>query len=127
MRKVEFPQMRNEVISALEAVSDRTYQQRVWVDGIMPDCNYYDDLDLNIHILLEDINVCVDPVRWVGVVLLGNEVGPLRELGVPFLAMIGDLGDVSDADYLADPRWDEVIRLAQTALTTMKANEARRN
>lgn len=41
-------------------------------------------------------------------------------------AMIDDLGDVPDAEYLADPRLDEVIRLARIALVTMIGKTPRR-
>lgn len=119
MREIQFPSMRNEVVYALASLSDRAYQQRVWIDRIMPTPTFHDDLDLNVHILFDDTDVCLHPERWVGQVLYPAEVEPLHDLGEVLDATIDDLGDAPDTDYLADPRWDKVIRLARVALVTM--------
>jgi hypothetical protein len=116
---VNFPEMRDEVRSALESLSDRDYQQRVWIEHRLPQPSYYDELKLEIHILFDDIDVCVDPDRWVGDVLFPAEVEPLRHLGQALDALLADPDLVTDADYLADPRWAEVIRQAQVALAVM--------
>lgn len=117
--ELKYPNMRNEVVFALTSLSDRAYQQRVWIDRITPRPTYYDDLDHQVHTLFDDIDVCVEPDRWVGVVLYPGEVEPLRKLGASFQEVIWDLGDVTDAEYLAHPQWDEVIGLARIALATM--------
>lgn len=119
MSDLEFPFMRDEVISALESLSDRGYQQRVWIERIMPTPMYHDDLDLTIHALFDDTEVCLNPEEWVGSVLYPSEVQVMQQLGQHFGAVIDDLGNVADADYLADPRWAEVVRLARVALITM--------
>jgi hypothetical protein len=116
---VTFPEMRAEVRSALESLSDRDYQQRVWIEHRLPQPNYYDELKLEIHILFDDIDVCVDPDRWVGDVLLPDEVEPLRQLGQTLSELLDERSLVTDADYLADPRWAEVVRRAQVALDVM--------
>src|SRR5690348_5247643 len=116
---VRFPAMRNEVIAALRALADRDYQERVWVRRELPSPNYHDDLDLEVHVLFDDVDVCVDPDRWVGDVLEAGEVAPFRRLGTALGAMIDDLGNAQDADYLADPRWSGVIEAATAALAIM--------
>lgn len=69
------------------------------------------------------IDVCLQPERWVGVVLYLDEVEILRALGGYFQDMIEDLGDVSEAEYLSDPRWPEVVRLSDVALKTMQPRD----
>lgn len=34
----------------------------------------YDSLEEKVHVLLDDIDICVDPGRWVGIVLHPPEV-----------------------------------------------------
>ena len=120
MSKVKYPNMRREVLFALAGLSDPEYQQRVWVDHILPTPTYYDELNLAVHILLDDTTVLSDPDSAVGPILVeGEEVERLRDLAVVFRAMIDSLGDKPDAAYLADPRWPEVVRRAGLALAAM--------
>jgi hypothetical protein len=118
---VRLPAMRDEVIRALENLSDREHQQRVWIEHELPEPDYYDELNLEVHVLFDDIDVCVDPDRWVGEVLRAAEVEPLRALGSALGALIDDLGDAPDADYLADSRWPRIVELAGQALGVMRA------
>ena len=112
---LRYPEMRAEVIAALTSLSDRDYQQRVWVERRMPGPNYDDSLDTVVHTLFDDIDVCVDPERWVGLVLQPGEVEALQAVGSVFRSVLDDLGDVADADYLADARWPEVVSRAASA------------
>jgi len=80
---------------------------------------YYDSVDENVHTLFDDVDVCVDPAGWVGIVLYPAEVEPLRKLGHVYGGLINDLGDVSDDVYLADPRWPTVVELARAAHAAM--------
>jgi len=121
---LQYPNMREEVIDALQALGDPDYQRRVWLKRDWPDPASYDSLDENVHILFDDIDVCVDPARWVGIVLHPAEVEPLKTLGEVFGALIDDLGDVSDEVYLADPRWSTVVELAQAAYDALRTNGA---
>lgn len=119
MTDVTFPAMRAEVRAALESLSDRDYQQRVWIEHRLPQPDYYDELKHEIHLLFDDIDVCVDPDRWVGDVLLLDEVESLRQLGQTFSELLDEPALVTYADYLADPRWAEVVRRAKVALDVM--------
>jgi hypothetical protein len=116
---LRYPEMRAEVIEALRTLSDVDYQRRVWINHEWPEPNAYDSLDEQVHILFDDIDVCVDPARWVGVVLQPSEVEPLRRLCELFGVLIDDLGDVPDEVYLAEPRWPSVVELARTAYQAM--------
>jgi hypothetical protein len=125
---LQFPNMRVEVVIALQDLGDPAYQQRVWIEHQLPEPDYIDNLDENVHTLFDDIDVCSNPSRWVGVVLYPPEVEPLAALGEMYGGMISDLGDVGDEIYLADPRWSRVIELARAARAVMvRADETHGN
>ncbi|GAB3007141.1 SCO4402 family protein [Saccharothrix stipae] len=119
---IRYPGVRTQVLSAVESLADREYQERVWIRGELPHPGYYDELDLSVHTLFDDAAVLPDPASAVGAVLHAHEVGPLHELGAVFGPLIDDLGDQPDAVYLADPRWDDVVRAAVKAYEVMRAH-----
>ena len=63
---LQYPNMREEVIDALQALGDPDYQRRVWLKRDWPDPACYDSLDENVHILFDDVDVCVDPAAGSG-------------------------------------------------------------
>lgn len=121
--RIRYPEMRNEVVLAVKALSDPDYQQRVWVRKEFPHENFYDDFSQKVHILFDDLTVMPEPHTAVGDVLYGNEVEPMQALSDVLDPLIDQLGDVSDADYLAHPRWAEVVRLASSAYRVLRAND----
>ena len=123
MNDVRFPDMRNEVVTALEALADPDYQRRVWLEHEYPSPSYYDDLSLNTHILFDDTRVLPDPTVRLGVILYAREVEPLRALGQVLDSMIDDLGDSDDSVYLQDARWPAVVEAARVALDVVKGSE----
>lgn len=119
---IKYPGVRTQVLAAVEALADREYQERVWIRHELPHPGYYDELDLSVHTLFDDAAVLPDPASAVGTVLHPDEVGPLDGLGAVFGPLIDDLGDQPDAVYLADPRWDDVVRAAAGAWEVMRAH-----
>lgn len=120
--RFEFPPMRAEVMEALRALSDPEHQFSKW-GRYEPGVEYYDDLDMNVHILYDDVQVLPDPASAVSSVLDESEISAMQALHAALGEMIRDLGDVSDAIYLSDPRWPAAIRAAQGALVAMNAND----
>lgn len=120
--KVEFPSMRAEVIDALRALSDPKHQRAKWgkYESGVP---YYDDLDVNVHILYDDAQVLPDPESAVPGLLYDSEVLALQAVDAVLGQLIQDLGDRPDAEYLADPRWQVVVRAAGEALTVMETSD----
>lgn len=117
---VRYPYMRREAIRAVAALADRQYQERVWVNRLLPHPNYYDALDEEIHWLFDDLELLPDPGPADGDVLLpGDECAHLRNLGAAFDPMIDRLGDAPDDQYLADPEWPSIVDLAQLCLPAM--------
>lgn len=118
---VEFPSMRAEVIGALRALSDPEHQRVTWgkyESGV----SYYDDLDMNVHILYDDAQVLPDPESAVPSLLYESEVSALQAVHAVLGQMIQDLGDSPDAEYLSDARWADVVRAAREALAVMKTS-----
>ncbi|MEV0366272.1 SCO4402 family protein [Nocardia fusca] len=119
---VRYPEMRTQVFSAVSALADREYQQRVWIDQIYPHENYYDDLDLNIHILYDDALVLPDPTATLGQVLANRtEVDTLRLLAERLDPIIDELGDSPDSGYLSHPGWPSVVDAAKSAREVMRS------
>ena len=122
VNELKFPSMREEVIEAVRALSDRAYQEREW--GRSRDANRrYDDLDINVHILYDDTRVLPDPSAQVGIVLFAEDVPPLRALEEVLGPLIDELGDVPDREYLANPRWNSVLAVAARAADEMTKRE----
>ncbi len=120
--EVEFPYMRMYVVDALRSLGDPVHQRTKWgvyVEGV----SYYDDLDLNIHILYDDCMVLPSPGRAVPEILYEAEVPALLALEAVFGPLIDELGDVTDEIYLDHPRWTDVVSAARVAYETMLAND----
>jgi hypothetical protein len=120
--RVTFPEMRIEVIAALRALSDPLHQRTRWghyEEGV----NYYDGLTLNVNTLYDDCQVLPSPETAVPDVLLDPEVPAFRALHKALGTMITELGNRPDGDYLADPRWGDVIDAAVNALGAMRTSD----
>jgi hypothetical protein len=120
MRQVQYPDMRAEVIAALQSLADPRHQSLRW--GVYdPDASYYDDLNLVVHILYDDCQVLPDPEAAVGTVLFPEEVESLQRLAGVLDPMLDALGDRADAEYLASEAWPNVVRAAGDAIEAMRA------
>jgi hypothetical protein len=120
--RVEFPEWREEVVEAVRSLSDPAYQQRIWIDHDYPDPNFFDALEECIHTLFDDADVLPEPSHRLGALLRDDaEVVALRTLGAALEAMVDDLGDAPAEQYLADPRWPQVVRVAAHAHDVLTA------
>lgn len=117
--------MREEVFRAIRALSDRGYQDRVW-NCKNPVDSFYDELNLNVHILFDDTEVFSAPESAVGYYLYADEVSSFREVGPFYDALIDALGDQSQEVYLSDPRWGNIVQRAKSTMWSMLGNEAGR-
>ena len=119
---IEFPWMRSQIIDTVRSLSDPMHQRAKW-GRYDPVEHYYDDLDINIHILYDDFMVLPNPEESIASLLYESEVEPLRALDAVLGPLIDDLGDVPDHVYLSDPRWPAVTNAAAYALEAMESNE----
>ncbi|MFH9073625.1 SCO4402 family protein [Streptomyces alboflavus] len=124
---VKLPEMRAEVVSAVQALASPEHQQRVWIDRTYPHPDYYDDLTLNVHILYDDTTVLASPEAALGNTLASEqEVRAMQELAHALDAALDDAGaDAPDAEYLRSPLWPQVVTAAQAALAALGEPELR--
>jgi hypothetical protein len=61
MREVKFRAMRRQVLYSLASLADSEYQWRVWVHREYPPSVQFEDLNLHISILYDDMGVLPDP------------------------------------------------------------------
>lgn len=112
--------MRRDVLDSLAVLSDVEYQERAWIraEGFLP--GQYDEFDYHVHVLYDDTAVLPDPADSIGTVLVpGDEIERLRNLGRLLDALLAEHGDVGGSVFMADPRWPEVGRMAALALAAM--------
>lgn len=121
--KVGYPNMRLQVLSSLENLADRAYQQRVWVEGILPHPGYGDDFALAYGWLYEDLPIMDDPPDFIGTVLRdeveAEAMPPLKRAIDRLHEELGYNGR-TDAEYMASPLWDDVILTTGAALAAMR-------
>ncbi|MFJ5643694.1 hypothetical protein [Streptomyces sp. NPDC093223] len=123
---VEFPDMRNSVISAVKALADTEYQDRVWIRQAYPEDGYFDDFTLNVNILYDDTLVLDDPAATLGRILSSQqEVAVLTVLASAVDDLLEREGaNRSDAEYLASPLWSAVVASASAAYRILVDDES---
>lgn len=115
--------MRAEVVEALRSLSDPERQRTRWGRHV-PGQDYYDDLDMNVHVLYDDTEVLPNPETAVPEILHESEVSAVRGVGAVLGPLIRELGDRPDEDYLSDQRWPDVVAAARAALAAMQTQDA---
>ncbi|MFB9927596.1 hypothetical protein ACFORO_20305 [Amycolatopsis halotolerans] len=124
MSGIRFPGIRTQIVSAIVSLSDRDYQERVWIRREFPHPDYYDEFDLAVHSLFDDSPILPSPAPGcVGELIYADEEIPLARLGEMLGPLIDELGDVPDAEYLNSPQWPEVVRRATAVREIMERNE----
>ena len=118
---IKLPEMRLEVIAALESISDPLRQER-W-GRVEEAVNYFEDLTLNVNILYDDCMVLPEPQSAVPDILRQEEVSALTKLDRVLDPMIRELGDRPDVAYTSDKRWPSVMEAAATALAVMQQSD----
>ncbi|MDT0486992.1 SCO4402 family protein [Streptomyces doebereineriae] len=123
MTDVEFPEMRENVLSAVRALSDAEYQNRVWIRREYPHEGYFDDFSLNLNILYDDTLVLEDPALALGKVLRSHEeVSVMAELAERIDLVLREEGSGrSDAEYLRSRHWAGVLIAASRAYSVLAA------
>ncbi|MGW1269921.1 SCO4402 family protein [Streptomyces sp. NPDC002491] len=123
LKKVELPEMRKSVISAVHALSDEDYQRRVWIRKEYPEEGYYDDFEINLHILFDDTLVLDDPESSIGMTLRSrDEAVAMKELAAAIDGLLArEGGDREDIDYINSPLWPAVVSSASMALALMNS------
>ncbi|WP_369386269.1 hypothetical protein AB5J72_00550 [Streptomyces sp. CG1] len=115
--QAQLPQMREQIISAVQALSDPDHQRRVWIERQYPHPGYFDDLTLNIHILYDDTAVLDHPSAAIGTTLRdASEAQAMQSLADRLDEILDALEpEADDAAYLAHPLWPGVVEAAAQA------------
>ncbi|WP_373700935.1 hypothetical protein [Neisseria dentiae] len=115
LSKLTLPNMRKELISYVDSLSDIDYQERVWVQKNFPSSNFYDDFDESIHFFYDDTSLSEDPFEYIGSILLNNQEAEAVS------SLISALDDIfskyglhlSDKEYIELTEWIHVINAAK--------------
>lgn len=117
---VWYPAMRAEVVESLTSLADPDLQRRYWIERDFPRPNFYQDLTSVINRLYDDTMVLPEPAKELESVLRSEvEVQALAHLNEVLEPLIARLGESSDATYISDPAWPEIVKRAARALTLM--------
>ena len=116
---------RRTIVSAVEHLSDRNYQQHAWVEGGLP-YPAQDSFPLAYNGLFVDIPVMDDPFAWVGDVLRDPaEARALLPLKRAVDRLHTELGyNRIEVEYLASPLWADVLATAGNALAVLRRPDA---
>ncbi|MFH8753746.1 hypothetical protein ACH4GK_41465 [Streptomyces rimosus] len=118
--EVQFPEMRERVISAVRHLSDTQYQRKVWLNRDYPHAGYYDDFTLTFN-SLQDTAVLDDTVAAIGITLTSAaEAAAMQHLADQLEEILDTVGgQAPDSAFLASPLWNRVVDAAQQALKAM--------
>jgi hypothetical protein len=117
---VQYPAARSQVMFAVAALSDRDYQEQFWIKQEEPHPGCHDSLDMTVHTLFDDWAVLPNPREAIGAILVdGPEVERLQRLGKALKALIDDLTDRPDENYVRDRHWSQIVEYARDALSAM--------
>lgn len=113
--KIDFPEMREELIEYIKGLSDLEYQKEYWGKVHPTNPNFYDDFNQTIHFLYDDSNIAQDPDSWIGLVLISQEESSLiKTLNNQIECLFKSYGTkLSDEDYMNKPGWKNIISTSQ--------------
>ncbi len=120
-RRVQWPERREDVLNALQALADRDYQEQQWRSG-----RGWPDLTAAVHWLIDDTFIDQVGARALIPQLFRDEHEADRvQLVVDaLLRVLDDLGPTAPDDaYLDHPAWTSVLHAANTALQVLSPDE----
>jgi hypothetical protein len=128
MKEIKYPSLRANLLSFLESLSDKEYQQNVWVEGRSRDDIEHDEFDYSVHFFFDDTDLARDAKSDIGYILYDDEeaesISVLTQILDKIFKKYGTT--LSDADYIALPEWVMVIDAANAALKVVRSNERRK-
>lgn len=117
VRRVQWPEQREDVLNALQALGDRDYQEQHWRLG-----HGCPDLTAAVHWLIDDTFIDQAGARALIPQLIRDEQEADRvQLVVDaLLRVLDDLGPTApDHAYLDHPAWISVLHAANAALQVL--------
>ncbi|TQV80811.1 SCO4402 family protein [Denitrobaculum tricleocarpae] len=115
--KLKYPNMRDELIDCLEALSDHEYQRAAWVRGELPPGIDFDDMNETLHFLYDDTRLSENSDHYIGVFLRNREetaaVDKLVDAIEAFFQKYNT--EMTDGEYIEKPEWQSVLASAKAA------------
>lgn len=120
---VELPGKREELQYYLQALSNRDFQERAWVQGIFPPGVVYDSFDYAINFFFDDTHLADNPQGTVGWILEdAREVAAVQTVTRALDHVLKQQGtDRPVTEYLASSEWQAVIEASDLALAIVKS------
>lgn len=119
---VRFPDMRREVIDALEHLANADYQRRVWCHREPTEASHLYSWDMVVHTLYDDALLAEGSRSAVGDVLLDGQEAELVDRVIAAIeAVFAEIGD-ADADpctVIQAEGWPRVIEASRDAASVL--------
>jgi hypothetical protein len=110
-----YPQWRSDLILTLKELADPVYQREAWIERTR-DTHLIVGIDEVFHTLFDQLDLDDPRGDIVGDFLFDNaEIQAVKPVATILLQIYEVLGDLGDEDYLAHPRWPELVAAAAQA------------
>ena len=118
---MKYPNMRNELISYLEGLSDWEYQKKCWILNECPNKVENDELDYAVHFLFDDTKLSSNPESLIGIFLKNKiEAQAVKSVCEELDKIFKKYGyDRSDKEYINFSEWPKVIKSASKAFSLL--------
>lgn len=122
---MKHPEMRKELISNLQSLSNWEYQKKCWVLNECPDRVEYDELDYAIHFLFDDTELSSNPESTIGYFLKDKiEAQAVKSVCDELDSIFDKYGyEHTDDEYINFTEWHKVIESAAKALMILQAED----
>ena len=115
---IKYPEMRRELISCLESLSDFEYQKKCWLEGICPPNVEEDCFDFSVHFIFDETTLCENSSEYIGVLLYDEKEAEVVKQVADSIGIIFEKygTELSDMEYIGLDEWSEVLRSSRNAL-----------
>ena len=123
--KIKYPHMRDELIEHLKALSNKDYQESVWIRGEFPPGVVHDELDYVIHFIYDDTCLGKDPDAAIGWFLVREEEArSIRDLVCRLDSLFTKYGlNLTDEEYIEKSEWADVVRAAEISKNLLLSSD----
>lgn len=114
---VKHPYMRMQLILTIRSLADADYQRKVWVNLESPRDPWFDDADVPVHVLLDDMDADIDLDGQIGFTLENDtEAEAVMQAAKALNVVLEGLpGHASAEMYINSPHWPAVVAAARHA------------
>jgi hypothetical protein len=115
---MKYPNMRQELISYLEGLSNKQYQLDCWVNNTCPETIEHDEFDYAVHFLFDDTECARNPEKLVGVFLRNpEEARAVKVVCDNIDQLLNKYGcKKTDYEYIQTPEWINILISSKSAL-----------